>query len=143
MSFPRTAVQRCLCAVAIVGCFSCGDCVETPSIASIAPTSATAGSTELVLVVNGNDFQRNSTIQWNDASRGTTFVNSHQLTATIPAADLVMPAVAKVTVVSPPPSRTVTFGAPTAAPTTSSAPNTVKMDCVGGTSNALNFAINP
>jgi hypothetical protein len=141
MSFPRTAVQHCLCALAIVGCFSCGDCVETPSIASLAPTNATAGSTELVLVVNGNDFQRNSTIQWNGAARTTTFVSGHQVTATIPAADLAMPAVATVTVLSPPPSRPVTFG--TTAPTTSSATTAVKMNCVGGTSNALNFAINP
>ena len=91
MLFSRKAIQRCSCALAIAcsaGCFSCGDCVERPSIASTAPKSATVGSPTLVLVVNGDHFVRNSSVNWNDAARPTTFVNDHQLKANISAEDL-------------------------------------------------------
>jgi hypothetical protein len=119
--------------------FSCGECVETPSIASITPTNATAGSSALVLVVNGSQFQRNSIVEWNGTARATIFVNGHQLTTTIPAEDLAAPAAVKVTVFSPPESQPVTFG----ANATSSATSSVKADCAGGTSNVLDFAVSP
>ena len=143
MSLSSKAIRQCssflALACSLLGCFSCGDCVETPSITSIAPESATAGSPELVLVINGNHFERNSTFEWNGAARVTTFVSGQQLKATVSAADLAMPALVKVTVFSPPHSQPVMLG--TSGP--SSATGAVKVDCAGGTSNILNFAINP
>ena len=142
MSFPRKVALRCSYALTMafsLACFSCGDCVETPKVTSITPASATAGSSGLVLVVNGNDFQRNSSVNWNGTARPTTFVNSHQLQATITAADIAEPAAAKVTVFSPPQTQRVTFG----STATSSATSSVKMDCVGGTSNVLLFTVHP
>lgn len=142
MSVSRNAIHRCWSILSIacsLSFFSCGDCVETPSIVSITPTSATEGSPALVLVVNGSQFQRNSTLEWNGAARATVFVNGHQLTTTIPAEDLAAPAAVKVTVFSPPQSQPTTFE----TNATSSATSSMKADCAGGTSNALNFAVNP
>jgi hypothetical protein len=142
MSCSHKARQRCTYVLAIacsLSCFSCGDCVERPSVTSLAPTSATAGSSGLVLVVNGNHFQRTSTVNWNGMPRTTTFVSGHQLMAAITAADLAEPTAVEVTVFSPPQSRPVKFG----TNVTSSATSSVKADCVGGTSNVLPFAINP
>ena len=143
MSLVRKAIPNLSFALTIafgLGCVSCGDCVERPSIVSITPTSAVAGAPDLVLIVNGNDFQRNSTIDWNGAARMTTFVNSHQLKTTIPFSDLAMPATVKVTVFSPPQVRTVTFGTTNAS---SSAVASLNANCAGGTSNAHAFAVSP
>ena len=140
MVLLRETVRRCSCAVMIacsLASLSCGDCVETPSIASITPTSAVAGSSQLVLIVNGNHFQRTSVINWNAATRPTTFVNDHQLKAMITAEDLAAPAVVKVTVLSPPQSQPVMLG----GSTTSTATTSTKADCAGGTSNAFNFTV--
>jgi hypothetical protein len=122
------------------GALSCGDCVETPSVASIAPSNAVAGSSGLVLIVNGNHFRRDSVVNWNGTARVTTFVSGHQLNAAIGAGDLAAPALAEITVFSPPQSQPVTFGSNTASSTTSAS---MKADCVGGTSRALSFAVNP
>ena len=123
-----------------LGALSCGDCVETPSVASIAPSNAVAGSAGLVLIVNGNHFRRDSVVNWNGTTRATTFVSGHQLNAAIGAGDLAAPALAEITVFSPPQSQPVTFGSNTASSTTSAS---MKGDCVGGTSRALSFAVNP
>ncbi|MGA8441347.1 MAG: IPT/TIG domain-containing protein [Candidatus Sulfotelmatobacter sp.] len=142
MSFSSKAIQGCSCTLAIacsLGCFSCGDCVEAPSIASITPSSTTAGSPELALVVNGNHFQRDSIVNWNGTARATIFVNGHQLQTTITAEDLAAPAAVEITVFSPPQSQPVTFE----TNATSSATSSVKVDCAGGSSNVLNFAVNP
>jgi len=75
MSFVRKAIPSFSFALTIVfglGCLSCGDCLERPSIVSISPTNAVAGAPDLVLILNGNDFQRNSTVDWNGAARTTT-----------------------------------------------------------------------
>src|SRR5215472_2227519 len=113
MLFSRKAIQRCSCALALAWsfcCFSCGDCIERPSIVSTAPTSAIVGSPGLVLVVNGDHFVPNSSVNWNDVARPTTFVNDHQLRANISAEDLAAAALVNVTVFSPPQSQPVMFG---------------------------------
>lgn len=126
-------------AIACLGSFSCGDCVETPSISSLAPANAAVGSPGIELVVNGNHFQRNSSVHWNGTARATTFVNGNQLRAALTAEDLAAASVAQVTVFSPPQSQPVTFS--TAA--TSQATSSMTADCVGGTSRVLNFAVGP
>lgn len=142
MSLTRI-IQRWSCVVAIASsfcCCSCGDCVETPSIGSISPHSTTVGTPQVVLVVTGNHFQRNSVINWNGEPRSTTFVNGHQLTAVVSAADLATPAVVDVTVFSPPQSQPVMFGADSKSSSTTSS---MTVDCAGGVSGVLHFEVNP
>ncbi len=87
-----------------------------PTLTSLNPSSAIVGSNGISLMVNGANFVALSTVRWNGVTRTTQFVNSGQLTATIPASDLVNAGTASVDVVSPAPG--------------------------GGTSNSLSFAIN-
>jgi hypothetical protein len=86
-----------------------------PTILSLHPASATVGGTAFTLVVNGADFIRGSVVRWNDSDRGTGFVSSSQLQATIATADIATAGTASVTVFNPAPG--------------------------GGTSNALTFTI--
>ncbi len=60
----------------------------TPTISSISPTSANAGSPDIILTVTGTNFNSGSVVTWNGSSRTTTFVSATQLTAIIPATDL-------------------------------------------------------
>ena len=141
MSESRWFRWRVWCVLAIgcsLGVFSCGNCVETPSVASLAPSSAKAGTPGIELVVNGNHFQNNSTINWNGSALTTTFVSGHQLKATISSEDLATPASVAVTVVSPPESQPVTFSSGAAS---SSATDSMTADCAGGTSQPMNFAV--
>lgn len=101
--------------------FTSGDLVvqqpnPVPTLTSLSPTSAIVGSNGVLLTVNGSNFVALSTVRWNGITRTTQFVNSGQLTATIPASDLVASGTASVDVVNPSPG--------------------------GGTSNSLSFAIN-
>jgi hypothetical protein len=143
MSLSQRVIQRLSCVVAIASsffCCCCGDCVETPSIGSITPNNAAAGTPQVVLVVTGNHFQRNSVVNWNGEPRSTTFVNGHQLSAVVSAADLATPAVVKVTVFSPPQSQPVMFGTDSKS---SSSTSSMTVDCAGGVSGALHFDVNP
>jgi hypothetical protein len=60
----------------------------TPTIATLAPDNVSAGSSELVLTVNGTGFANNSVVYWNSARVSTTFMSAAQLTASIPATDI-------------------------------------------------------
>jgi subtilisin family serine protease len=86
-----------------------------PVIGSLSPSSAPVGGPTFTLSVNGSGFVSASTVRWNGANRPTTFVNSTQLQAVIPASDLTSVGTAMVTVFSPTPG--------------------------GGTSSALQFSI--
>ncbi|MFA5810144.1 MAG: LamG-like jellyroll fold domain-containing protein, partial [Thermoleophilia bacterium] len=86
-----------------------------PTTTSLSPGSASAGGSSFTLTVSGTNFVASSTVEWNGASRSTTFVSSSSLTATINAADIASAGTASVTVVNPSPG--------------------------GGTSNAQTFTI--
>ena len=86
-----------------------------PTITSLSPDSATAGSPAFTLTVNGTNFVSDSTVRWDGADRTTTFVSSTRLTADITGADIGTASTVDVTVVNPAPG--------------------------GGTSNALPFTI--
>ncbi len=88
-----------------------------PLITSIAPAAGTAGGNGITMAVNGQNFVSSSNVQWNGFSRGTNFVSSTQLTAVIPASDLLNAGTVPVTVVTPSPG--------------------------GGASNAFGFSIGP
>jgi hypothetical protein len=95
-----------------------------PILSSIAPTSATVGGPALTLTVNGLNFVSGSTVQWNNSARSTTYVSGTQLTAAIPAGDLVAVGNAQVSVVNPAPgggtSSAITFTIQNAIPVVSS-----------------------
>jgi hypothetical protein len=87
-----------------------------PAIASINPTSATAGGPGFALTVNGSGFVSGSVVRWNDSDRPTSG-SGNQRTAMIPASDIATGGAATVRVFNPGPPG-------------------------GGTSNAATFMIN-
>src|SRR5580700_1290998 len=87
----------------------------TPTITTISPNSAVAGGAAFTLTVNGTNFVAASMVNFGGSALATTFVNSTQLTAAIPAASIASTGTPAVTVTNP-------------------APN-------GGTSKAINFTI--
>jgi YVTN family beta-propeller protein len=86
----------------------------TPAIATISPNSTVAGGAAFTLTIYGTNFVAASTVNFGGSAPVTTFVNSTQLTAAIPAASISSSGTMAVTV-------------------TNSAP--------GGTSNAISFSI--
>ena len=82
-----------------------------PTLTTIAPTSAAAGSGALTLTVNGSNFVNGAIVRWNGANRTTTFVSSNQLQAAITAADTTTAGNATVTVFNPTPGGGTSAGA--------------------------------
>ena len=76
---------------------------STPILTSLVPTSTPADGAAFTLTVNGSNFVATSQVRWNGAARTTTFVNAGQVTAAIPASDIVTQGSAQVTVVNPAP----------------------------------------
>src|SRR5262245_3500935 len=86
-----------------------------PAISALSPTSVFAGSGAFTLTVNGSNFVSGSFVRLNGTPYPTTFVNSSQLTASIPANVVSSPSTQSVTVANPSPG--------------------------GGISNAVNFIV--
>ncbi|MFI5114570.1 MAG: FG-GAP-like repeat-containing protein [Terriglobales bacterium] len=74
-----------------------------PTVTSISPSSAIAGSAGFTLTVNGKNFVTTSVVNWAGSPRTTTFVSATQITATINAADIAKGGTFKVTVTNPAP----------------------------------------
>ncbi len=91
--------------------------IPAPTIASISPTSATAGDPGFTMSVVGTNFFLNSAVNFAGSQRTTSFVDSTHLNATIPASDLTATGSFNITVTTPAPG--------------------------GGTSNAVTFTVNP
>jgi uncharacterized protein (TIGR03437 family) len=72
-----------------------------PTLGSLSPSTATAGSPAFTLTVNGSGFASGATVQWNGSPLGTTFAGATQLTAQVPAADIAAAGSANVTVLNP------------------------------------------
>lgn len=72
-----------------------------PAISALSPPSTTAGSTGVILTVNGSDFNSNAAINWKGTALTTTFVSASQVMATIPDADVATAGTAAVTVTNP------------------------------------------
>ena len=105
--------------------------VPIPVLVTLAPNSATAGSADFTLTLNGSAFLSNSVARWNGVNLSTTFVNSTQLTAPIPAADVLTIGTASV----------VVFNPGTVVPTVSSKIRPNGAPPTGQLSNALPFTI--
>jgi phospholipase C len=90
--------------VNITGTGSASTNNPTPLLSqSLSPSSAAPGSASVLMTVNGANFSSRSTVNWNGSPLATTFVNGHQLMATIPATDLATAATGSITVSSPSP----------------------------------------
>jgi len=87
----------------------------TPTITAISPNSTVAGGAAFTLTINGTNFVAGSMVNFGGSAPATTFVNSTQLTAAIPAASIASTGTPGVTVTNPAPG--------------------------GGTSKAINFTI--
>src|SRR5204863_3644307 len=74
-----------------------------PTLSSISPTSAVAGSAAFTLMATGTNFNTASVVRWNGVSRTTTFLSSTQLQAQILANDIATAGTAPVTVFNPTP----------------------------------------
>jgi IPT/TIG domain len=74
---------------------------QTPTITTVSPRSAIAGTAGLTLTVNGTNFVSGSTVSFNGNAQATTFVSATQLTAAILASDVATAGIFKVTVTNP------------------------------------------
>ncbi len=74
-----------------------------PTIQSLNPASASAGSASFTLTVTGANFINGSVVRWNGSDRSTTFGSGTQLTAAITASDIAAAGAASVTVFTPSP----------------------------------------
>ncbi len=86
-----------------------------PIIKNISPSSASRGSQDITLTINGNKLIPSSVVKFNGEAKTTTFVSSRKLTALIPASNLEVKGLYPVTVTNPSPG--------------------------GGTSNSKNFRV--
>ena len=75
----------------------------TPVLGWISPSTVLAGGGDFTLSVGGSGFTSVSLIQWNGTNLTTSWVNSQLVEATIPAASIVAPGSAWVTVYTPAP----------------------------------------
>lgn len=83
-----------------------------PTIAALAPTSATAGSGAFTLTVNGTNFGSKAVVNWNGAAQtsNTTFVSASQLTVAVPASAVMTAGTVSVTVTNPGTAGTGLYG---------------------------------
>lgn len=73
------------------------------TLASLSPAQAISGGAAFTLTLNGSGFINGATVQWNGVNRTTTFASATQLTASIPASDLLTAGKIPVTVINPAP----------------------------------------
>jgi hypothetical protein len=93
----------------LVGCDTYNYNLGAPSQQSsilnyLTPSGKVAGSDAFTLTVNGAGFVDGAVVQWNNANRDTTFVNSTQLTASISKADIASTGKFEVRVMTPGPN---------------------------------------
>ncbi len=91
-----------------------------PTITNVSPSEITVGGPSFTLTVFGSNFVSGSVVRWNGGDQATAFVNSSQITAQIPAANIGTTGTVVVTVFNPAPgggiSNSLTVGIVTAAP---------------------------
>jgi hypothetical protein len=100
-----------LLAVTLAGCGGGGSSTPSPppsnnpvpALTALSPATATATGGAFTLTVTGSSFISGSVVRWDGTGRTTTFVNSTQLTAAIPASDIASPGTAQVSVFNPSP----------------------------------------
>ena len=117
-----------------------------PTITTLSPTSATAGSPAFTLTVNGSGFVSGSALNFNGNARPTTFVSASQLTAAIPASDLANAGSPLVVINNPAPnpasSNSVIFTVSAASTNPVPAITTLQPASVTAGSGALTLTVN-
>jgi hypothetical protein len=61
---------------------------QAPQVAQLVPATAAVGGAPFVLTVNGTGFGTDSVVFWDSMARPTTYVSATQVTANIPAEDI-------------------------------------------------------
>lgn len=74
-----------------------------PSVGTVSPASAVAGSAGFALTVNGTNFAATASVSFNGTALTTTYVNSSQLTASVPASAVAIAGSFPVIVTNPAP----------------------------------------
>jgi hypothetical protein len=69
-----------------------------PTVANLNPASTVAGGADLLLTINGTNFDAASIASWGSTALATTLISSTQLTATLPAALTANPGAGSITV---------------------------------------------
>ncbi len=72
-----------------------------PTLNTITPSTAASGSSALTLALTGSNFVPDSVVNFNGAALTATFVDANDLTATLPATDLLSVGVFPITVSNP------------------------------------------
>jgi hypothetical protein len=94
-----------------------------PAITAISPNSNTAGESQFTLTVTGTNFVSNSVVKWNNVALATTYVSATELTAIVPAVNVVSVGTPAVTIFNPTPgggtSSAQTFTVSSAPPSSS------------------------
>ena len=131
--------------VTLIGVWGCGGGTSqsvnnqsptpTPAITTISPNSAIAGGAAFTLTINGTNFVAASMVNFGGAAPATTFVNSTQLIAAIPASSVASTGTLPVTVITPAPgggtSNPVTFTITGATPSAGDDPQSIAVDPAG------------
>ena len=128
------------------------DCFKlywVPAITSISPPSVVAGTAGVTITVNGARFisgglySPHSVVQYNGVDLVTTYRTESQLTASVPAAALVVPGTAAVTVFNSSGTPLGVYTGATSAPftftITGPAPAVTSLDPAGVTAGAAGF----
>ncbi len=100
----RRALLSCLWAavtIAAVGCDGGGTDPQPPAVTSVNPGTVVQYDEDFILTVTGSGFRQGSVVRWNGSDRPTQFVNSSQVAAEIPNADLQQPGIVQVAVFVP------------------------------------------
>ncbi len=74
---------------------------NNPSISSVTPSSATAGDPDTSIAISGTGFEGGANIDWNGTPLSRIYIDSSDMTATIPSADLTTAGTFSITVVNP------------------------------------------
>jgi len=74
-----------------------------PTLSGLNPVSASGGGSAFTLTITGAGFINGATVRWNGANRTTNFVSNTQLSAQIPASDLMTLGPATITIINPAP----------------------------------------
>ena len=92
-----------------------------PTIASLNPSSATAGDAGFTLTINGSNFGSKAVANFNGAAQTTMLVSAGQLTVAVPASAIATAGTVSVTVTNPGTMGTGLYGSGGTLPETSSA----------------------
>ncbi len=88
----------------LLGLLSALSSAQVPFIGQpLVPDATAPGGPQYTLTLNGAGFVSDSVVNWNGNALLTQFVNSSQLTATVPAPDIATASTASVTAVNPAP----------------------------------------